>query len=64
MEHNVTFPVPLVIVCMARQKSRVLPLETNILECGTTLYRHVKVNANLNKLYYSRLLLLVSFHFI
>ena len=48
MEHDVTFPVSLVIICMARQKSRVLPLATNILEYGTTLYLHVKVDTNLN----------------
>ena len=48
MEHDVTFPVSLVIVCMVRQKSRVLLLATNILEYGTTLYLHVKVDTNLN----------------
>ena len=35
---------------MARQKSRVLPLETNTLECGTTLYLHVKVNTNVSEI--------------
>ena len=35
---------------MARRLSRVFPLATNILECGTTLYLHVQVNTNLNKL--------------